>query len=524
MAKFTRRDVNRGLLMLGLGTASGALFSAVPALAQDAVAKPKKGGTFTAVFINEPASMDPVIGNNPGNDGRSYNLFSEKLISLDFDGNFQPWLAESWEEAEDGLSMTFKLQKGVKFQDGTDFDAAAVKANLDRSRDPTPESRSAPYLTSITSVEVIDPLTVKLNLKERTGSFLSNLAAEPGQMVSPKAVAEMGADFSRKPIGTGPFQLTSWSGGKIEAQRWDGYWRKDKNGEQLPYLDKVVFNVVPAAAVQLVQMRSKGAVWGDNVLTQDYEAVGKDPNLELVQAASKNTLYTSFNNSAAPFQGNLNLRKAVSHAINREAIAKIITGQYGGPAVCIEAPGSWAIGPELKGHTYDPDLAKKAYADSGHTGPILMSIIQRDPDSQVAQLIQSMCKQVGIDVQIEVMERTAWVEKVGGGNFQMSLQSAGTPQPDPDRTFSQYYARTAAQNYSRMSDDLIFDLVDKARSESDREKRRVMYVQIQQQILDQYYQTFHYWVQRFAMRNKSVKGMKIERGNSFILDETWIDA
>ncbi|MDB5561743.1 MAG: glutathione transporter substrate-binding protein, partial [Hyphomicrobiales bacterium] len=169
-------------------------------------------------------------------------------------------------------------------------------------------------------------------------------------------------------------------------------------------------------------------------------------------------------------------------------------------------------------------LAKKAYADSGHTGPLVMSIIQRDPDAQVAQLIQSMCKQVGIDVQIEVMERTAWVEKVGGGNFQMSLQSAGTPQPDPDRTFSQYYARSAAQNYSKMSDALIFDLVDKARSEIDQEKRRVMYVQIQQQILDQYYQTFHYWVRRFTMRNKTVHGMQIERGNGFILTQTSIDA
>ena len=83
MANFTRREVNKGLMLLGLGAASGTLMRAVPALAAD---KPKRGGTFTAVFINEPVSMDPVLGNNPGNDGRSYNLFSERLVYQDFDG------------------------------------------------------------------------------------------------------------------------------------------------------------------------------------------------------------------------------------------------------------------------------------------------------------------------------------------------------------------------------------------------------------------------------------------------------
>lgn len=520
MANFTRRDVNRGLLMLGLGTASGALFSAAPGLAQEA--QPKRGGTLDMVFINEPASMDPIVGNNPGNDGRSYNLFSEKLISLDYDGNFQPWLADSYEQAADGLSITFKLHPGVKFQDGTDLDANAVKFNLDRAMKQTPENRAAPYLVELASVEVVDPLTVRLNLKERASSFLANLATEAGQIVSPKAVQEMGANFSQHPVGSGPFRLTSWSGGRIEAERWDGYWRKDANGQQLPYLDKVVINIVPNASVQLVQMRS-GAHFGDNLLPQDYDSVKNDPGLELVPAPAKNTLYSSFNNEKPPFKDNLNLRKAISLAINRDAMAKIITGNYGGPAICIEAPGSWAVGPELKGHTYDPEGAKKAYADSGHSGPILLSIIQRDPDAQVAQLIQSMCKAVGIDLQIEVMERTAWVAKVGGGDFQMSLQSAGSPQPDPDRTFSQYYARTAAQNYSRMHDEKIFDFVDKARVEPDREKRRQMYVAAQQQILDQYYQTFYYWLQRDWMRSKKVHGMKIERANSMILDETWID-
>lgn len=522
MATFTRRELNKGLLTLGLGAASSTLLSPIPGLAQEGI-KPKRGGTFKAVFVAEPTSMDPVLGSQPGLDGRTYNLFSEKLISQDYDGNFNPWLAESWEEAPDGLSITFKLRDGIKFQDDETFDAAAVKSNLDRSREPTPESRTARFLGNIDSVDVIDPLTVKLTLKERIASFMTVLATEAGQMISPKAIAELGVDFSRSPVGTGPFRLTSWSGGKIEAERWDGYWGKDADGEQLPYLDNVEINIVKNSAVQLVQLKSGGVNWGDSVQVQDYAEITAEPDLELVPASYKITLYSSFNMEAGPFAENLNLRKAISHAVNREAIAKAIVGDFGGPATSVEAPGSWAVGPELKGHTYDPDLARQAYAESGHSGPIEMSIIQRDPDAQVAQLIQAMCKDAGIELQIDVLERTAWVEKVRRGPFEMSLQLAATPQPDPDRTFTQYYDRNATSNYSRMQDEMIFDLVDQARIEPDKEKRRVMYVQIQQQILDQYYQTFHYWVPRVAMRTVSTEGMILERANSFRLEQAWID-
>lgn len=522
MKKFTRRDVNRGMLMLGLGAAAGTFAGTASARAQEGT--PQRGGTFNAVHINEPASMDPMLGNNPGNDARSYNLFSERLLRMDPAGDFHPWLAESWELSEDAKSVTFHLRSGIRFQDGTDFNAEAVKYNLDRNRVPTPEGRTAPYLIAIESVEVVDDLTVTIHLTNPSAAFLSNLATEAGQIVSPTAIEELGEEFSRSPVGTGPFRLTAWSSGRIEAERWDGYWGRDEAGEQLPYLDRVVFTTVPQAAVQLVQMRSGGTMWADNVLPQDTDDIEADPNIDLVPTMNMQTAYTAFNCEHGPFADNIELRKAVSHAINREALAEIITGRHGGPAICIEAPTSWATGPELVGHTYDPDLAREAYANSGHSGPITITIIQRDPDGQVAQLIQAMCAQVGIDLQIEVRERQAWGEQTAAGNFQMTLQLAGTPNPDPDRTFSQYYARTAAQNYSRFEDEVIFEAVDQARIETDRETRRLLYIKAQQQILDQYYQTFHYYVQRYTMRSPRVSGMKLGLGLGYVLDETWIES
>jgi peptide/nickel transport system substrate-binding protein len=340
MAGITRRDLGKGALALGAATAFVESSHAEPE-------SPIRGGTFTALIINEPNSMDPLIGNNPGNDGRSYNLFAERLLYQDFGGAYKPLLAQSWEFSEDGLALTFHLRSGITFQDGTAFDADAVKFNLDRAREPTPQSRTAPYLTTLSKVDVVDPHTVRLNLTQRSASFLATLASEVGTMVSPAAITKLGADFSHAPVGTGPFRLTSWSSGRIEAQRWDGYWQKDENGQQLPYLDRVVFQIQPNASVQLVNLESNGAQFGDNVLVQDYAKVKASPVLELVPAPNNNVMYSAFNVPKPPFD-NADLRRAFCHAVNREAIAKIITGTYGGPSAGVESPGSWATGPELK--------------------------------------------------------------------------------------------------------------------------------------------------------------------------------
>jgi peptide/nickel transport system substrate-binding protein len=116
------------------------------------------------------------------------------------------------------------------------------------------------------------------------------------------------------------------------------------------------------------------------------------------------------------------------------------------------------------------------------------------------------------------------VDKVLSGNFEISLQAAGTPRPDPDQTFSMYYARTATQNYAKLNDSVIFDLVDKARIEPDQAKRKAMYIQVQQRILDNYYQAFYYWFPKFMMKRKSLNGLEIERGGSFFCHRAWIDA
>lgn len=478
--------------------------------------EPVKGGHLTAAMILEPASLDPIFGNAPGLDRCAYNLFNENLIFQDEKGQFRPWLAESWELADDGLSYTFKLRPGVMFQDGTPFDAEAVKFNLERSSSEEVNSRARQYMTDFASVEVIDPLTAKVNLQRPSGPFLTVLANAAGSMVSPTAVRERGADFARSPIGTGPFIITGWAAGKIDGERFDGYWGKP------PYLDKVSVRTISNTAVKLVELKSGTVHIGDVVQVKDIPEIEADPNLTPIDTIRVITSYISFNNQAAPFKDNIHLRKAVAHAINREAIEKAISRGEGGVMAGFDPPASQTYGPELVGHTYDPELAAEEFKKANHADPLTLLVIQRDPDTQIAQLIQAMCKAVGIDLRIQVLERLAWVERVLNYDYELGVLRAAPPDPDPDMTYSQFYGRTANNDYSGIKNPEIWDMIDEARALSDMEERRRIYIAIQQMILDNYWQTYMFWRPQKEVARKELHNFEREYNGAWYYNNMWL--
>jgi peptide/nickel transport system substrate-binding protein len=479
-------------------------------------ADPVRGGNLSAAMVLEPASLDPVFGNAPGADRSIYNLYTENLLWQDAEGKFHPVLAEKWELAADGKSLMFKLRPGVKFHDGTAFDAAAVKFNLDRVADPVVNARARQYVEDFASVDVIDPLTVRVNLKRPSGPFLTVLANEAGSMVSPAAVRERGANFARSPVGTGPFTLVNWASGKIDAKRFDGYWGR------APYLDTVSVRTIANTAVKLVELKSGSVQLGDIVQVKDIPEIEADPKLTLIDTIQVITSYISFNNLGAPFKDNIELRKAVSYALNREAIEKAVSRGQGGVMTGFEPPQSPAFGKELTGHPFNQKLAREAYEKSGHKGPLTFLIIQRDPDTQIAQLVQSMCKAVGIDLRIEVLERLAWVERVLKSNYELGLLRAAPPSPDPDMSFSQFYGRTATNDYSGIKNPQIWDMIDKARSLSDMDARRKIYVEIQKMILDNYWQTYLFWRPQKEVARKELQGFAREFNGSWRYHDMWL--
>jgi peptide/nickel transport system substrate-binding protein len=486
--------------------------------------EPRIGGTLTQAVDLEPVTLDPAFGNAPGKDRAFFTMILENLFVQDPKGKLVPQLAESWEIAPDEKSITFKLREGVTFHDGTPFDAEAVKFNFDRLVDPVLKPRARQFVTDLKSTDVIDASTVRVNFTNPSGAVISGLANDAGMISSPTAVKKLGEDYGRNPVGTGPFRFKGWAGGnRIEVAKFEKYWGKDEAGRQLPYLDGVITRFIPNTTVKIVEVRSGNVQVGDLVQVKDYAQIESDPATQLVENPVGTAQYMSFNLTRPPFN-NIDFRKAVAMAIDRNVISKVIAKGEGVVSPFFEPPSSWAYSNKVTGHKFDLEEARKHLKASGFTGGISLAIIQRDPDTQIAQILQSQLKQIGVDVKIESFERQAWLDRILKYEYDFALQRANTPRVDPDMSFSVYYSRKAPSNYAGIKDDKIFDGVDAARGTTNQAERAKIYANIQQTILDNYYQTFLFWRANKDIKRAEIMGMRRELSGNWLFDRAWIAA
>lgn len=475
----------------------------------------KRGGALAIGVSIEPAGLDPAFGDAPSNDRSIYNMFYDNLFFLGADGALQPALATSWNVAADGLSITAKLRSGVTFHDGAPFDAAAVKASLERVVDPALKAPYARNLDDLAGVDVVDPATVRIRLKQPSGAILTALATEPGMIVR----ALPGADLKRTPMGTGPFRLRDWVGGNaLTAVRSEGYWAMGDDGKALPYLDEVTFRFIKNTTVKITEARAGSIQLADAIQTKDFEAVSTDPNLVLPPNSQGIHQWMSFNVSKAPFD-NADLRKAVLAAINREAISRVVTGRYGRVTPTLITPEDWIYDGSLQAPAHDLPAARALYAKSGFKGEFVITAIQRDPDTQIAQLIQTQLQQAGIRVRIEILERQAWLDKVLKKNHEIGLLQIHQPRPDPDATFAATFGKDAAFNWSGVDDPELFDIVERARKTADRAQRRALYVQAQRRILESNAYGFLFTRPIADIVRKSVSGLRTEVHGPWRLDQ-----
>jgi len=489
-----------------------------PARAQE----PHRGGSLTVALRLTVASLDPLFGNAPGTDRKVYNLFAENLLVQDEAGKFHPVLAESWDIQDDGRSIVFHLRHGVKFQDGTPFDAAAVKFNLDRLLDPSVNAPSKQYVADLESVDVMDSHTVRVRLKHKSGVMLAMLAVEPGSMLSPAAIQSKGADFARSPVGTGPFKIVSWSGNQIVAERNPDYWRKDEKGQALPYLDRVTIKVIPNSAIRIIELKSGNSQLADYLDTKNFAQIEDSPALRLESGTTAVDQLLAFNTTQPPFD-NIELRKAVALAVNRKALAQVITRGAGTPLNSLEPPSTWVHDKEIRGHEFNVAEAREHYKRSGFQGAVTLSVIQRDPDTQVAQLIQSMLKQAGIEVKLEMMERQAWLSKVLSHKYELGLLQLGILRSDPDVTYSDFFGQSAARNYSGVDTSAkLAPMVAAARAESDTDKRRAIYSELQQSVLDDYLLSPLFWLPIREGASRKLQGFRREASTSWFYDSMWL--
>jgi peptide/nickel transport system substrate-binding protein len=483
---------------------------------------PTRGGTLTAALDIEPASLDPIFGNAPSLDRKVFNLIYENLLLLDDKGQLQPALATSWEIAEDQKSITFKLRPGVTFHDGTPFNAQAVKFNIERTINPATNSPHASTLAGVSGVDVVDDMTARINLSFPSGAVIAGLASEAGSMASPNAVQSLGKDFGRKPVGTGPFVFSEWrSADRVTVKKNDKYWRKDTSGGALPYLSEVVVRFMPNPAVKLLEVKAGSVQLSDNLQVKDFADVDANKELKRVPALTGIHQWMSFNVTKPPLD-NKDLRQAINYAINRDALNKVVSRGFGTVTPTLVTENEWIFIKDLPAPTHDIAKAKDFLAKSGFKGELTVSVIQRDPDTQIAQLVQAMLREAGITLKVEVLERQAWVDKVLKKNYELGMLRINVPRPDPDQTFGTTFGRKAGSNWSGIQDEAIFKAVDEAVGTLDRDKRRTHYIDAQRLLLENAYYAFLFTRPVGEVATAKLNNLKFELSGAWHLDQAWL--
>lgn len=349
----------------------------------------------------------------------------EPLLTYDIEGNFYPVLAEDWEWSEDYTSITFNLREGVIFHDGTDFNADAVKWNMDRRI-----AAGTSGANTISEVVVVDDYTVRFDLVGYNTFFLPRMAGYLGYMTSPTAVETNGEDWADlNPVGTGPFKFKAFEvDNYLEFERFDDYW-----GEPA-YLDGVKFVYISDAVTaqiafeagegEMLYIQGSGSDYADDLLGKGFNALWE-------YTRSGKALWFDTAHEDSPFYS-VKVRMAVEYAINKEYICETLGDGYWDP---IYQNGAWGvISEDFEGRQYDPDMARQLLAEAAAEGAFEPNDLGgfdctfycfTTLGGDYMEAIQSDLLAVGIDAQIEYLTAARWLEfELGSDCFYNSIMSS----------------------------------------------------------------------------------------------------
>lgn len=488
--------------------------------------EPVRGGTLTVSLDLQPKSLDPIFGDADTIDRYLFNQIYEPLVRLDREGNFVPILAESFAYSDDSMSIVFQLREGIAFHDGTPFDAEAAAFNLNRVIDPDTGASRAQDVADIESVEVLGPYEIKVNLTGPSGAALSGFAAEGTMMVSPTAVETFGQDFSRNPVGTGPFRFVGWPGGEVvELEANADYWRTDADGGSLPYLDAINVRTIRNYATAMLEIQSGNVQVIDVVNPQDFKRLDEIADIALVPTPQVTHLMIAFNVSKPPFDDR-RVRQAVAQAMDRQILAQAIAGEFGTVTPTFLPPADWAFDGSIEGYGHDPEAARALLAEAGLADGLSfeLSVIQREPDATVAQILQQMMREASIEIDLAILERQTWIDRVLREiTFEAGMLRGNYPRIDPHASWGRFFWNQGSNNWVQHSDETLFTAIDEARASTDIAERKQAYSDIAKLVLDESYMVFLFNRPAMQAARTSVRNIGQDVGGAWLFAETWID-
>ncbi len=471
---------------------------------------PKTGGTLRVALESELRVLDPVRSSQLVEREVFYNMY-ESLVAIDAKLTIQPLLAIKW-ETPDPTTYVFTLRTGVKFHDGTPFNAAAVKFNIDRIL--TGANPRKPELVSVQSVEVKDPTTVIFHLKNPDAALLAQLVDRAGMMLSPDAVRKAGADLPLRPIGagTGPFQFVEWKrDDHLTLRKNPNYWRAG-----LPYLDEIIFRPITNTDAIVAGLKTGDIDVARKISFKDVASVRSNPDLIYKEVPGLSWWGIRLNRAGGPF-ADLAKAKAVAIAVDKAQIQKTVFFNVGVVSYGPIAPSSWAFDPTEK--IYDKADVAKAKATA--TGFSFTLKTDDQPDNvQAATLVKDQLAKAGITANIQVQLFAQLLNDLDDHKFDAAVLG-WSGRIDPDGNMYVHFHTGAGNNYGRYSNAQVDKLMDDARIAGDQAKRKQLYQDAQRILVTEVAHIFYRHDVAPQITSNKVHNYSLIPDGMFRFAETW---
>lgn len=509
---------------------------------QNSASAVKKGGeiTFGAASPVAYDYLDPHVIGSTSNFRVMRSIFDSLVVELD-DHSIKPWLAESWTVSDDQKTYTFKLRKDIKFHDGTPFNAAAVKFNFDRIKDPKTKSFSAinligPYVSS----DVVDEFTVKIILSEPFVPFLANISRPQVGILSPAAAEKFGDKLFQNPVGTGPFKLAKYVANvQVDLEKNPDYnWAPTGSKHNGPaYVDKITYKIVPEEATRLASLQSQQVLAIDTVPPQNVATIKTDKNLSYTQLDVQGVPYQWwFNAEKAPWT-DVKLRQAFISGLDIDSIVNSLYFGVQKRAWGVLSPTTFAQDKSLD-NAWKPDV-DKANKQLDELGWVKGADGIRVKDGQrlvlknieptgnslkkqdIATIIQEQAKKLGVEVATKVLNSGEYSEAVSKGNFDTKGESMTGGDPDTLRTV---FFTGVTSNFARLKDSQLDGWLLDANKEPDSKKREEIYKKIQQYVVKEKAYSLPIFIPTYSIANtKKLVDFRLDGAGLPWFYDAWID-
>ena len=472
-------------------TATGCGGSSAPASGGSSTESGAAGGeeklssrdTLNMACKSEPTSLDPAQTKDLVTWAFMYNV-SDSLIYFNWETQeYEPAIATEWSASDDGLEYTFTIRDGVKFHNGDTMTVDDVVFSLNRAIE---SSFTAQTNGCMDHFEKVDDSHVKAVLKYAYAPFIEIMTNPSYSIVSERAVKECeaaGKDFGREPVGCGAYKLKSWqSGNKLEFERFDDYYRGT------PKMKNINWTIITDASAGAMALESGEIDYYYKVSNADFKHLSELPNLQSkIDEKGFGLFDITFNTTDGPFK-DVNLRKAVAYAINREELVQGGAEGYGVVDDCWCATGATGYLPDFKWYEQDLDKAKECLAAAGYPNGIDVVFTQDSSDTYMApaEIMQAQLAKVGINVTFEKLQRSVWIDTVSGNRqFEASLRMTNHVVNDAEYLLRRRLTSAmlgGGNNYAGYQNPEFDKLVDEATAETDTTKRNEIFRQCYEMI------------------------------------------